>query len=236
MLKETIKVKWYFVARRICQAFVLVFFRYRVYGRDHVPETGPFIMAGNHQSFLDPVFMGIGTRRRLLFMARDTLFRSRWFGKLIRSTNAIPLSRDKADIGAIKLVLARLQDGHGVCLYPEGTRTHDGRISPFKPGFGLLCRRSQAPVVPALIDGAFECWPRHRKLFRPGSIVVWFGKPLPPEQIRSMSNEELADRLTRTLRQMQHDCRRRQGKPPYDYSDGPSSSDFPKPLGSPPAC
>ena len=218
MLKETIKVKWYFVARFLCQVFTLLFFRYRVYGRSQIPADGPFIVAGNHQSFLDPVFMGIGTGHRLLFMARDTLFRSRLFGGLIRSTNAIPVSRDKADIGAIKLVLAQLKEGHGVCLYPEGTRSSDGKITAFKPGFGLLCRRSQAPVVPALVDGAFECWPRHRTLFTPGPIVVWFGKPLSPEEVRTMTNEQLADWLTQTLRQMQHDCRRKQGKPPYDYT------------------
>ena len=218
MLKETLEVKWYWVARFICQVFTLLFFRYRVYGRKHIPADGAFIMAGNHQSFLDPVFMGIGAPRRMLFMARDTLFRSRLFGGLIRSTNAIPVSRDKADIGAIKLVLARLKAGEGVCLYPEGTRTHDGRITAFKPGFGLLCRRSKAPVVPVLIDGAFECWPRRRKLFSPGPVVVWFGKPLSPEQIRTMSNEQLADWLTGTLRQMQHACRLKQGKQPYDYS------------------
>lgn len=217
-LKETIKVKWYFVARFMCQVFTLLFFRYRVYGRNNIPSSGSFIIAGNHQSFLDPVFMGIGARRRLLFMARDTLFNSRLFGGLIRSTNAIPVSRDKADIGAIKLVLAQLNEGHGVCLYPEGTRSADGKITAFKPGFGLLCRRSKAPVVPAVVDGAFECWPRHRKLFSPGPVVVWFGKPLSPDEIRSMTNEQLADWLTRTLRQMQRHCRLKQGKKPYDYS------------------
>lgn len=227
MWTETIKVKWYFVARFLCQVFTLPFFRYRVHGRNHVPAEGPFIIAGNHQSFLDPVFMGIGTKRRLLFMARDSLFRSRLFGGLIRSTNAIPLARDKADIGAIKLVLAKLKAGHGVCLYPEGTRTRDGRITAFKPGFGLLCRRSKAPVVPTLVEGAFECWPRHRKLFSPGPIVVWFGKPVSPEEIRKMSNEELADYLTDTLRRMQHDCRMKQGKQPYDYNQSPPRENGP---------
>ena len=219
MLKETLKVKWYWVARFLCQVFTLLFFRYRVYGRRHIPADGSFILAGNHQSYLDPVFMGIGSTRRLLFMARDTLFRSRLFGGLIRSTNAIPVVRGKADIGAIKLVLARLKDGEGVCLYPEGTRSADGRITAFKPGFGLLCRRSRAPVVPAVVDGAFECWPRQRKLFSPGPVVVQFGPPLLPEQIRRMSNEELANWLTQTLRQMQYHCRLRQGKTPYDYSE-----------------
>ena len=218
MSKDTLQIKWYWVARFLCQVFTLLFFRYRVRGRDNVPAQGAFILAANHQSFLDPVFCGIGAKRALTYMARDSLFRSRFFGGLIRSVSAIPLSRDKADIRAMKLVIARLKEGRGVCLFPEGTRSRDGRITAFKPGFGLLCRRSKAPVVPALVEGAFECWPRHRKLFSPGPITVWFGKPISPEQVQSMSNEQLADHLTQALRRMQHACRLKQGKAPYDYS------------------
>ncbi|MGE5293430.1 MAG: lysophospholipid acyltransferase family protein, partial [Solirubrobacterales bacterium] len=97
-------------------------------------------------------------------------------------------------------------------------RTEDGRIAAFKPGFGLLCRRSKAAVVPVLVEGAFEAWPRHKKLFHPGSpIVVQFGKPLDPKQVATMSNEQLADAVTHTLREMQNEVRIKQGKPPYDY-------------------
>jgi 1-acyl-sn-glycerol-3-phosphate acyltransferase len=120
----------------------------------------------------------------------------------------------------MRLVIDRLREGAAVCLFPEGTRTEDGRIASFKPGFGLLCRRSKAAVVPVLIEGAFEAWPRHKKLFYPGhSIVVQFGKPLTPEQIAGMTNEQLADTVTQTLRQIQHEVRRKQGKSPYDYTD-----------------
>ena len=218
MAREAVKVVWHWVARSLCQGFCLLFFRVRIFGRHNIPARGGFILAGNHQSFLDPVFCGIGTTRRLLYMARDSLFRSPLFSWLIRSVNTIPLSRDKADFRAMKLVISRLTEGHGVCLFPEGTRSHDGRITAFKPGFGLLCRRSGAIVVPTLIDGAFECWPRHRKLFTSGRIVVGFGRPLRPEEIRKMSNEELADCVTQTLRQMQQECHLKQGEEPCDYT------------------
>lgn len=213
------KAAWYWLARFMCQAFCTLFFRYRSYGRENLPRTGSFILAGNHQSFLDPVFCGVAVPRHLTYVARDTLFRNWFFGPLIASVNAIPIGRDKADIAAMRLVIDRLRQGGAVCLFPEGTRTHDGRVIPFKPGFGLLCRRSKATVVPVLIDGAFELWPRHKKLFSPGSIAVRFGTPLRPEQIAKMTNEELADTLTRTLRQMQHEVRLQQGTQPYDYGD-----------------
>jgi 1-acyl-sn-glycerol-3-phosphate acyltransferase len=219
MSTEMLKVGWYWLARLSCRIFCAIVFRYRSYGRENVPTTGPVILASNHQSFLDPVYCGVAMKRHLVYVARDTLFRWRLFGFLIHSVNAIPVSRDKADIAAMRAIIARLQGGAAVCLYPEGTRTHDGRIIPVKAGFGLLCRRAKAVVVPVLIDGAFETWPRHKWLFEPGAIRVHFGKPLSPAQIETMTNEELASHLTRTLRQMQNASRLQQGKQPYAYEE-----------------
>lgn len=210
---------WYWFAWFICRVFTLLFFCYRAYGRENLPRQGAFVLACNHQSFLDPVFCGISVRRHVTYMARDTLFKNRFFGPLISSVNAIPISRDKPEVAVMRLVIDRLREGAAVCLFPEGTRTQDGRIASFKPGFGLLCRRSKAAVVPVLIEGAFEAWPRHKKLFRPfRPIVVRFGAPLEPEQIAGMTNEQLAEAVTQALRQMQHEVRVKQGKPPYDYS------------------
>ncbi|MHC4330569.1 MAG: lysophospholipid acyltransferase family protein, partial [Planctomycetota bacterium] len=96
-------------------------------------------------------------------------------------------------------------------------RSDDGKITPFKPGFGLLCRRGKAAVVPVVIDGAFECWPRHQRLFSPGSISVCYGKVISAEQARNMGDVKLAQVLTETLRQMQIESRIKQGKKPYDY-------------------
>lgn len=218
MFTKRLIAAWYWVARFECQVFCALFFRLRIEGRENVPRGGAYILAGNHQSFLDPVFCGVGIRRRLCYVARDSLFRFKPFGRLLRSLNVIPIGRDKADIAAMRMIIDRLRQGEAVCLYPEGTRTLDGRIEAFKPGFGLLCRRSKAAVVPVLVDGGFECWPRNRKLPSPGVITVTFGEILPADQVLTMTNEELADHLSHTLRQMQHDCRLKQGKQPYDYS------------------
>jgi cytidylate kinase len=217
VLSHALTFVWYWLARLGCRMFCVILFRYRSYGWQNVPAEGPVILASNHQSYLDPVFCGVALRRHLVYVARDTLFRYRLFAFLIHSLNAIPIGRDKADIAAMRVIIARLREGAAVCLYPEGTRTRDGRVIPVKPGFGLLCRRAKAVVVPVLIDGGFDVWPRHRRLFEPGVVTVVFGRPLSPAQIETMSNEALADHLTRTLRQMQHDTRLKQGRKPYDY-------------------
>lgn len=219
MSTKMLKRSWYWLARFLCWLFCVVYFRFRVHGRENVPENGALILAGNHQSFLDPVFCGISVKRHLTYVARDSLWRFGPFGRLIGSVNAIPVSRDKADIAAMRMIIDRLRQGEAVCLYPEGTRTLDGRIAAFKPGFGLLCRRSKASIIPVLVEGGFDCWPRHKKFPSPGAINVWFGEVLPPERVLTMTNEELADTLSRTLRDMQHAARLQAGKEPYTYDD-----------------
>jgi 1-acyl-sn-glycerol-3-phosphate acyltransferase len=215
---ETLKNKWCMFARWWCRLFCRLFLRMRFIGLENVPQSGQFILAVNHQSFLDPLFAGIMLKSQLCFMARDTLFKSKIFGPLLKSVKAIPVRRGQADIASIKAIIASLKQGDGVCLFPEATRTTDGRIAPFKGGFSLICRRGNAPVVPVLIDGAFECWPRHRKLFKAGSkITVTYGKPISVEKITGMEDEDFAAMLTNTMRQLQSEIRIAEGKQPFNY-------------------
>ena len=190
----------------------------RFVGLENVPLTGAFILVVNHQSVLDPVLAGIALKNQLCFMARDTLFKSKIFGPLLKSVKAIPVRRGQADLASIKAIIARLKAGDGVCLFPEATRTTDGKIASFKGGFTLLSRRGNAPVIPVLIDGAFECWPRHRKLFKIGSkITVTYGQPIPVEKITGMEDDDFAAMLTNTMRQMQSETRIAEGKQPFNY-------------------
>jgi len=192
----------------------------RFFGLENVPAEGPFVLASNHQSFLDPVFCSIFLKKRqLYFMARDTLFQNWFFGPLISSVNAIPVRRGQADIASIRMIIAKLKHGRGVCLFPEATRTTDGRIADLKGGLALLARRGNAPVIPVLIDGAFECWPRHKKIFSLGSkITVTYGQPIPAEQIKNMEDDDFAKLLTSTLRNMQSQTRQNDAKQLFNYS------------------
>ena len=211
------KAKWFWFARWTCRLFCLLFFRMRTYGRENIPKKGGFLLICNHQSYLDPILCAVPITRRIGFLARESLFTHWLLRRMIRSLGTIPLKLGEADLSAMRKVIDVLKQGRGVCLFPEGTRSLDGKITPFKPGFGLLCRRGKAAVVPVVIDGAFESWPRHKKLFSPGSIVVCYGKPISAEQAKRMGDARLAEVLTETLRQMQTTCRIKQGKKPYDY-------------------
>jgi len=198
-------------------------FRLRVYGRKNVPSEGPLLLLGNHQSYLDPVFCQIPLKRRMCYVARDTLFTNRVFGPLLRSWGVIPVRRGQGDLRAMREVLARLKEGRAVCLYPEGTRTTDGRIAPARPGFGLLARRGDARVLPVLIDGAYECWPRQRRFPRFAQVVVCYGPCFDPEQVAGLSDRAFAALVTQTLRKMQRRCRLELGRPLYEY--GPDEAE-----------
>jgi len=219
MIREWALRLWYHIARVMCAVVVCLPYRVRVYGRENLPKTGPVLVLSNHQSFLDPLFGQAMIGRRFLFLARDTLFKNRFFGALLRSISAIPIKRGQSDTATIKRVINELKRGRSVCLYPEGTRTSDGKIADMKPGVALLSRRSGAKVVPSVIDGAFECWPRHKKFPSLGKIAVCYGEPITSEKVKELGDEGFAALLTARLRKMQNELRIRSGKQPFDYSE-----------------
>ena len=189
-----------------------------MYGKENVPLKGAVLILCNHQCFLDPMFSQAWVRRPFSFVARENLYRG-FFGWLIRSLYAIPIRQGQADIGAIKTIIHVLKQGRAVCLYPEGSRSLDGRIAEIKPGFGLISRRAKVPIVPAVIDGAYEVWPRTQKYPKlHGRVNVMYGKPIPAEHIKEVGDEAFAAELTKILRDMQARLREMTGKKPLDYS------------------
>ena len=211
---------WFYIARGFCAIFCRILLRLEFHGLENVPDNGAFLMISNHQSFLDPILCGIRLKRHLNFLARDSLFKNPFLGRLISSVNTIPVKRGTADLGAMKAIIEKLKQGRGVCLFPEGTRSTDGKIAAFKPGLGLLCRRGKAAIVPVTIDGAFECWPKHKKFFHIGAkIVISYSNCITFEQIKNTDDRQLAENLTSTIRQMQTKIRTENNKQPYDYTE-----------------
>jgi 1-acyl-sn-glycerol-3-phosphate acyltransferase len=205
---------WRFLRMLIRGTFVFVFSG-RVFGQRYEPRSGGALLVSNHQSFFDPVLVGLPLRRETAFMARDSLFKGR-FGRLIRYLNAFPVRRSSADIGAIKDSLRRLKSGEMVVVFPEGTRTIDGGVAPMQPGISLLARRARVPIVPTLILGAYEAWPRHRKFPLPHPITVAYAEPLTAEQIAGLSDEACIEEVRRRIVEMKqrHERRARQQPPP----------------------
>ncbi|MBN1764308.1 MAG: 1-acyl-sn-glycerol-3-phosphate acyltransferase [Sedimentisphaerales bacterium] len=211
---------YYAVTQLAAMVVFTAMFKVRMFGRENVPDEGGVLLLSNHQSYLDPVLCGLGLHREVDYMARDSLFTNNYFAAYIRSLNAFPIQREHADTRAIKEIINRLKAGHVVTMFPEATRSRDGRIRTIKPGLELIARRSGAVIVPIVIDGAFETWPRHQKLPGMGHICIKYGRAITPEQVKNMckeSREGLVDEINRRLRTMQNELRQQYGKPLFNY-------------------
>ncbi len=158
-----------------------MFFRGEVAGLENVPAQGPFLIASNHASHLDPPIVGAQVPRQMSFFARKTLWKPGIASWWLDTVGTIPVDRDGgSDISAIRRVLRSLEQGKPLILFPEGTRSPDGRLQTAKPGVGMIACKAQVPVLPARIFGSFEAFGRSGPI-RPGTPVsVVFGQPLPP--------------------------------------------------------
>jgi 1-acyl-sn-glycerol-3-phosphate acyltransferase len=171
------------------------YFRWRVYGAENVPATGGVILAANHASFLDPPLVGSGIKRDINYLARESLFRFPLVGAILRSWNSVPVDRDGGGAKGLKIILGRLLDGAGIILFPEGTRTCDGKLQPARAGIGLVVAKSDAPVVPVRVFGTFEAYGRNVKFPRPKHIAVKYGTPMRFEKLRAEAKDCSKDRL-----------------------------------------
>ena len=155
----------------------MLLFRLRVSGQAGIPKSGGVLMITNHQSYLDPPMIGICCRRDIYYLARDTLFNHKVVGWFITKLNTVPVDRERGDISAIKAIIRLLQEGRRVIIFPEGTRSIDGRLQPARAGLGMVIAKTMAPVVPIRVFGSHEALPKNGGLkFRPITVVI--GKPI----------------------------------------------------------
>jgi len=194
---------------------------------ERVPLDGPLLVVANHQSFLDPPAIGGPIwERHFEFLARASLWKFGPFGKLIASLNSIPIA-EGGDAAAMKEALARLHAGRAVVVFPEGSRTFDGKTQPFKRGAAVLVKRARCPVIPAAIEGAYDAWPRTRKrprVFGP-PIAVAYGHPIPHAELMADGPDAALERLAReveTLRGKLHTHLRQRTNGRYPTSDPPA--------------
>jgi 1-acyl-sn-glycerol-3-phosphate acyltransferase len=155
-----------------------LFFRFRVIHWERMIQSGPAILAMNHQSYLDPLLAGITCDRAIYFLARRTLLDAPLLGWLLPKLNVIPVNQEGVDRSAMKAVIRILQAGNGVLIFPEGSRTLDGNLQPAEPGLGLVIAKTLAPIVPMRIFGAHEALPRSGGGLHFVPITIVIGEPI----------------------------------------------------------
>jgi 1-acyl-sn-glycerol-3-phosphate acyltransferase len=176
--------------------------------------TGPVILAANHASFIDPPLVGSGVHRGINYLARESLFRFPGIGWVLHKWQAVPVDRDGGGAKGLKIILDRLLQGNAIIMFPEGTRTSDGKLQPARSGIGLTVIKSQAPVVPARVFGTFEAYGRHMKFPLPKPIAVKYGRSMMFEKLRAEAKvcskarlkeiyQEVADQIMAEIAKLQ---------------------------------
>ncbi|MBQ4238014.1 MAG: 1-acyl-sn-glycerol-3-phosphate acyltransferase [Ruminococcus sp.] len=162
---------FYFFWRAVLLPFFKLIYRMKYVGRENVPENGAYILASNHRLATDPIMLGMGLKRQVLFMAKEELFKNKFISWFLRKLGAFPVSRGKADTGSIRHFENALENGALMGIFIEGTRSKDGEFLPPKNGCSLIAWDTKTPVIPVC----------HTKI---GSRTVFhFGKPLSLEDM-----------------------------------------------------
>jgi 1-acyl-sn-glycerol-3-phosphate acyltransferase len=188
---------FYRFSRRICIIFCRGFFRLKTWNLERVPLSGGVILASNHQCYLDPPIGACLVRRQCNFLARSSLFRFGPFGWIIRNVGAVPLERGESDATALRRAVDLLKAGKPLMLFPEGTRSRDGALGKVQSGVAVIAMRAGAPVIPTFIHGAYDAWPRTKKLPRPRRVGVFYGELIaPPTEAQGRGHKEQVRKLT----------------------------------------
>ena len=225
----------YWILKLILTPILRITYRIRVEGQEHLPKQGPVILAANHRSFLDSIFIPLVVRRRVTFVAKAEYFddpKTAWF---FRAVGQIPIRREggSASEGALAAATDVLH-GDGVFgIYPEGTRTRDGFLHRGKTGVARLALGTGAPIVPVGLVGTDECQPTDAKLprlFR--KVTIRFGPALSMAHYADRSHDRLV--LRQITDELMYEIGELSG---YDYrdtyagkSDAAGAHDFPDPA------
>lgn len=178
-----------------------VVFRPSVEGGEYVPDDGPAILASNHLSFSDSIFLPLIVRRKVVFIAKSEYFTGRgvkgWLTKMFfAGTGNVPVDRSggRAAQGALDTGLRILRDGRLFGIYPEGTRSPDGRLYRGKTGVARLALESGAPVIPVVMLNGDEIQPPGKLLPKIKRVRVRFGKPMTFDRYAGMAGDRLIER------------------------------------------
>ncbi len=208
-MPKLLSALWYETCRVHIWAGLTFGFSLRFEGGRNIPPRGPALLISNHESFIDPIAVGLTTTRQLHYLARKSLF-TPGLGWFLKSVNCVPVDQEGVAKDGLKTILGLLQQGKSVLVFPEGERTWTGQMSPLKPGIQLLIKRAQAPIIPVGIAGAFDAYPRGRMLprlaplFMPGcrgTIAVSVGPPLDAADYARLPREELLADLQKKIQE-----------------------------------
>lgn len=187
-------VRWFF------RLSLTVLYRIRVHGLEKYPKHDGLLVCSNHQSFLDPLILGVVCPRPVNYLGRKSLFKFSLMSWFLTWNDTIAIDRSATGIGGMKETLRRIKRGESVVMFPEGTRTPDGEFHKLMLGFCAVAKRSRSTLMPIGFDGAFQAYSRDMKFPLPGRIHVVMGEPITYEDYESLTDQETTDLLESRIR------------------------------------
>ena len=172
---------FYRFARFLVAVITRSYTRMTIVGREHIPATGPFVLAPVHRSYVDTPIAGCLTTRRLRFMGKDSMWKVRWVGWVLSALGAIPVTRGTADREALRRSVELLENGEPMVLFPEGERKEGPVIQPLFDGAVYVALKARVPIVPVGIAGSERVMPKGARFIFPKKVHVVIGAPIVPE-------------------------------------------------------
>lgn len=183
----------YKIIRPIIYLYFKLFFKLEVVGVENIPENVPIVLAPNHKSNLDPIFISAVIKQQIHWMAKEELFRNKIIGTFISALGAFSVNREKTDIKSIKIALGILKNNKILGIFPEGTRVKGYDLKNVKTGPVLIAHRGKALIVPVYIDGDY-------KIFKNMRLII--KKPIDLRNLPKQSQDdykEIAEKLLETI-------------------------------------
>ncbi|MGC9125116.1 MAG: lysophospholipid acyltransferase family protein [Caldisericaceae bacterium] len=190
----------YAILHIILKPLFRVLFNLTIIGQENIPESGGFIAAPNHRSWLDIPVVGRVLPRRMYSLAKKELYDKKSLARWLYSVlGAIPIDRYSVDIKALRKAIEVLKSGHPLLAFPEGTRSEDAVLGEGKKGVVYLASVANVPIVPMGLVGVEKAMPKHATMFKPSHVVVVIGKPFYPSKVFNPKDKDFLARSTEYL-------------------------------------
>ena len=182
----------YKVGRAIVSLYYRVIYRVRVEGTENIPNDRNFIVCANHKSNLDPPLLGLCMPFEIRYMAKEELFKNKFFGGLIRALGAFPIKRGKSDVGALRAAMKMVKDGEVIAIFPEGGRSHKDSLRRGKQGAALIAVKTGVDILPVGIRGTYKPFTKMTvRVGKPILLVSYFDKKLSAEDLQVITDQML---------------------------------------------
>jgi 1-acyl-sn-glycerol-3-phosphate acyltransferase len=186
----------FLLGRQMFRIMFNLFYRYCIEGSQNIPNMGGAVIAPNHMSFFDPPLAGAAMKRPLYFMAKKELFDIPVFGWAIKQTNSFPVKRGVQDISAVRHAFSLLEKGHLLLMFPEGTRSRDGKLGKARSGVGMVACNAQVPLIPVKIENT-------NMMLKFKRIKIKYGKPIyPPKNFSKNDYIDLSQKILDEISKM----------------------------------